>query len=161
VASATWGVQDGKPFFHVTKGKLVGSYKAVNAQPNADGTQAVTPDVTASCTEYISDLSIDADVFHWYASQTCYGAFGEQEYKTQLWRSSWSGPRGYTSWGYDPGGGSLSSQSTIGEEWGTPCDTSGGYYDYYPVISGYATNIGTGPTVRSENQLDLYCGTAP
>lgn len=158
VASATWGVQNGKPFFHVTKGKLVGRYTLANAQSNVVAAQAVTPDVTASCTEYISDLTIDAEVFHWTASQTCYGEFGAQDYKTQLWRSSWSGPRGYTSWAYDPSSG-LSFQSYISAEWGTPCDTSGGYYDYYPVMQGYASNIGSGPTIRSENQLDLYCGT--
>lgn len=77
-----------------------------------------------------------------------------------MWRSSWSGPRGYSSWSTYPSGG-LSYANVITTYWYLGCNNGKGYYDYYPVVEGYATNIGTGPKVRSDNQLNHQdCGTS-
>jgi hypothetical protein len=148
VASATWGVSNGKSFVRVTKGVVVGQYR-----PNAVA-------ASGSCTETISNVTRSGG-FYWSTSQLCSGYFGAQDMKTQMWRSSWSGPRGYGSWAYYPSSGLL-SQSYIQRYWTIACNNGKGYYNYYPVMQGYASSLGSGPVIRSGNQLNNQdCGPYP
>ncbi|MGW3665636.1 hypothetical protein [Streptomyces sp. NPDC005141] len=72
-----------------------------------------------------------------------------------MWRSSWSGPRGYNNWH----GTGLTANSFIDYGWSTDCNGGGGTYTYYPVMQGYASGIGWGPKTRSDNELRKGCGT--
>lgn len=156
VASATWGISDGRPFVHVTKGQVMGDG---TPQPPASGTPT-TPAASGNCTEEISNVSRHGG-FYWSTSQICSGHFGAQDMKTQMWRSSWSGPRGYGSWAYYPAKG-LASQRSISRNWTLACNNGKGYYDYYPVMQGYASSLGSGPVIRSDNQLNHQdCGPTP
>lgn len=94
--------------------------------------------------------------FQWETSQWCSGAFGQQYQRTQMWRSSWSGPRGYGGWGTT----AFTTDYHQSAKWTVRCG-NGGTYDYYPVVEGYASAIGYSPTVRSDNQLRRQCGTSP
>ncbi|MFI6475433.1 hypothetical protein ACIBL5_34960 [Streptomyces sp. NPDC050516] len=75
-------------------------------------------------------------------------SFGSQKLQTQMWRSSWSGPRGYNDW---HGTGSTTNRF-IDYGWSTDCN-GGGTYTYYPVMQGYASGIGWGSKTRS----DMIC----
>jgi len=155
VASATWGVSNGQPFVRVTKGKIVGDYK-----PQVPSASKAILAASGNCTEDISDVSRHGG-FYWSTSQICSGYFGAQDMKTQMWRSSWSGPRGYGSWAYYPASG-LASQRSISRNWTIACNNGKGYYDYYPVMQGYASSLGSGPVIRSGNQLNHQdCGPTP
>ena len=88
-----------------------------------------------------------------YARAT--GFYGLQFVSTQMWRSSWSGPRGYSAW--------VSSHTTSAAVlgpiyWNVYCNNGKGYYDYYPVVQGYASRLGWGPTVRTSNDFHYDCG---
>jgi hypothetical protein len=156
LASATWGVSNGKAFFRITKGVEVGRYKPQIASTDSK----VVPAASGSCTETISDVTRSGG-FYWATSQICSGYFGAQDLKTQMLRSSWSGPRGYGAWAYLPASG-LASQSYLSQNWTIACNNGTGYYDYYPVMQGYASNLGSGPVVRSNNQLNSQdCGPNP
>jgi hypothetical protein len=157
VASATWGVSNGKPFVKITKGTIVGHYKPSALKVD----HANVPAASGNCTEDISNVTRSGG-FYWSTSQICSGHFGAQDMKTQMWRSSYSGPRGYTSWAYYPASG-LYSRSSISQNWTIACNNGRGYYDYYPVMQGYASSLGSGPVIRSGNQLNHQdCGpTAP
>ncbi|MER5386303.1 hypothetical protein ABT040_39735 [Streptomyces sp. NPDC002688] len=113
----------------------------------------------ARCSVYISDVSFHGSGasawFQWETSQACSGSFGSQKLQTQMWRSSWSGPRGYNNWH----GTGLTSNSFIDYGWSTDCNDGGGTYTYYPVMQGYASGIGWGPKTRSDNELRKGCGT--
>lgn len=130
------------------------TYIAGDAKPAAPAAPAA-----AACSVYISDVSLygagAGAWFSWETSQACSGAFGTQGLETQMWRSSWSGPRGYNNW-HDTG---ASANSFIDYGWSTDCNDGGGTYTYYPVMKGYASGIGTGPTTRSNNDLRKGCGT--
>jgi hypothetical protein len=163
VASADWGVANGVPWYHVTKGQLV-------APPvfAADPTVVASADrgsrsaaASAACHEEISNVSYlqSPTRFAWRTEQICTGSFSPQWLKTQLWRSSWSGPRGYSGWGIT----SDTSSTQLGPiSWGINCNSGKGYYDYYAVVQGHAS-FGYGPQVRSDNTLtSRNCGpTAP
>ena len=140
-----------RPFMHLISGRIVGKYKLSKI--------TATPAVTAVYTEYISDLSKQNGnyPFCWETSQTCSGPFGDQYMATQMWHSSYSGPRGYGGWAYD----GPSPNSFISQNWSIGCNYGTGYYTYYPVMYGWATNVGQGPTIRSDNQLNAHCGTTP
>lgn len=133
-----------------------------NPAPTNSPTSVSSPTVQAAsavCTVYISDVAFSIPQgFTWETAQICSGAFGLQRQRTQMLRSSWSGPRGYGPWtAWTP----WSSNSFESYNWGIGCG-SGGTYDYYPVMQGEATAIGVSPTVRSDNQEDqIACGTAP
>lgn len=120
----------------------------------------ISPAATRSwsvCTVYISDVYIYySNDFRWRTNQWCSGAFGVQRHRTQMWRSSWSGPRGYGSWAYT----NWTSNFDDPKVWGLRCG-SGGTYTYYPVVQGEATAIGSSPIVRADNQLRRSCGTSP
>ncbi|WP_158717032.1 hypothetical protein [Streptomyces rimosus] len=133
-----------------TDGKLYSfTYKAGEAKPAVPATPSV----------YISDVSFHgagaSTYFQWVTSQACSGSFGSQKLQTQMWRSSWSGPRGYNNWH----GTGLTSRSFIDYGWSTDCNDGGGTYTYYPVMQGYASGIGWGPKTRSDNELRKGCGT--
>jgi hypothetical protein len=153
-AEASYGIAaDGHPFMHLIKGRIVGKYKLskISAAPT------VTPDVAVSCTEEISNVTKASGnhPFYWSTSQTCRGAFGDQYVATQMWRSSYSGPRGYGSWAYS----AHSSGTFISQNWTISCNWEHGKYNYYPVMYGWATAAGQGPTIRSDNTLDnTDCG---
>jgi len=156
IASATWGVSNGKSFVRVTKGIAVGEYRL---EAEKTGGPSV-PGQNALCTEDISDVTRHGG-FYWSTSQICSGFFGAQDMSTQMWRSSWSGPRGYGGWAWYPPK-RLASQSYISENWTIACNNGKGYYDYYPVMQGYASNIGSGPVIRSANQFNHQdCGPTP
>lgn len=157
VASATWGIAGGKPFVKVTKGTVATPYR----QSASIADRSVVAAASGSCTEDISDVRRSGG-FYWSTSQICSGHFGAQDMKTQMWRSSWSGPRGYSSWAYYPAKG-LYSRSKISRNWTIACHNGKGYYNYYPVMQGYASSLGSGPVIRSANQLNHQdCGpTAP
>lgn len=129
-----------------------------DGQPPTPTEPAVFPEATAtaswSCTAYISDVYIyyNGD-FRWRTNQFCSGTFGYQRHRTQLWRSSWSGPRGYTYWWYTP----WTRDSDQPRTWNARCG-SGGTYTYHPVVQGEAT-YGNGPILRSNNELIRSCGT--
>ncbi|WP_329127246.1 hypothetical protein [Streptomyces sp. NBC_01465] len=89
-------------------------------------------------------------------SQACSGSFGTQKLKTQMWRNSWSGQRGYSGWATT---GSTAS-SFIDYRWSSDCNDGGGTYTYYPVVQSYASGIGWAPTTRSDNELRHGCGTS-
>ncbi|MFF7982011.1 hypothetical protein ACFZDK_23260 [Streptomyces sp. NPDC007901] len=94
-------------------------------------------------------------VVQWETSQACRGSFGSQKLQTQMWRSLWSGPRGYDNWH----GTGLTSNSFIDYGWSTDCNDGGGTYTYCPVMQGYVSGIGWGPKTRSNNDLRKGCGT--
>ncbi|WP_129308948.1 hypothetical protein [Streptomyces sp. L2] len=130
------------------------TYKAGEAKPAGHAVPAA-----ASCSVYISDVSFHGAGagawFQWETSQACSGSFGSQKLQTQMWRSSWSGPRGYNNWH----GTGLTSNNFIDYGWSTDCNDGGGTYTYYPVMQGYASGIGWGPKTRSNNDLRKGCGT--
>jgi hypothetical protein len=103
-------------------------WKAGDAKPAKPAGPAAP--AAASCSVFISDAS-------------------------QMWRSSWSGPRGYNNWH----GTGLTSNSFIDYGWSTDCNDGGGTYTYYLVMQGYASGIGWGPKPRSNNDLRKGCGT--
>jgi len=118
---------------------------------------SVVPSLAASCSVYISDLGLSSH-FYWETAQFCSGAFGTQQIHTQIFRSSWSGPRGYGAWAYTP----TTSSSTLDYNWTIGCHSGGGYYNYYAVMYGYASGIGSSPATRSNNTLNSRnCGTGP
>ncbi len=109
---------------------------------------------TGACHEEIYDYYRNGN-FYWATKQTCTGFYGLQFVSTQMWRSSWSGPRGYSAW--------VSSHTTSAAVlgpicWNVYCNNGKGYYDYYPVVQGYASRLGWGPTVRTSNSLHYDCG---
>ncbi len=132
------------------------TYRVGDNKPAAAPVQAA---VVTGCSEYISNLQLlgagASAYFQWETSQTCVGAYGTQSLRTQLWRSSWSGPRGYDSWSSwtKPSGNSI-----IDWGWSADCSDGGGTYVYYPVMQGKATGVGQGPTLRSQNSLKENCG---
>lgn len=143
-----WGkTEDGELFSY--------TYKAGTTKPTA----APTSLVTARCSVYISDVQFlggGANAwFQWETSQACSGSFGSQKLETQMWRSSWSGPRGYHDWR----GTRSTTNSFIDYGWSSDCNDGGGTYTYYPVMKGYASGIGWGPTTRADNELRKGCGT--
>ncbi|MFH0520963.1 hypothetical protein ACHBTE_27765 [Streptomyces sp. M41] len=143
-----WGkTKDGELFSY--------TYKAGEAKP----TTAPAALAAARCSVYISDVKFlggGANAwFQWETSQACSGSFGSQKLQTQMWRSSWSGPRGYHDWR----GTRSTTNQFIDYGWSSDCNDGGGTYTYYPVMKGYASGIGWGPTTRSDNELRKGCGT--
>ncbi|MBB5122084.1 hypothetical protein AF335_08580 [Streptomyces eurocidicus] len=137
-----------------TDGELYSfTYKAGETRPAAPAAPA------ARCSVYISDVAFHGAGagawFQWETSQACSGSFGSQKLQTQMWRSSWSGPRGYNNWH----GTDATSNNFIDFGWSSDCNDGGGTYTYYPVMQGYASGIGWGPTTRSNNDLRKGCGT--
>lgn len=125
--------------------------------PSSSSSSETMTAASATCTVYISDVYVAYNNdFKWETNQFCSGSFGQQYHRTQMWRSSWSGPRGYGGWGTTP----LTTATSQPRTWTIRCG-SGGTYDYYPVIEGYASAIGYSPTTRSNNQLRRSCGTSP
>lgn len=155
VASADWGVTNGQSWYTVTSGVLVAP------PPNSVAVAAsnATPAVSTFCHEEISNVTLSGagPAFRWTTEQICTGNFAPQSLKTQLWRSSWSGPRGYSSWAYS----SLTWSTQLGPiYWSVGCHVHGGYYDYYPVMQGTSA-FGSGPVVRSGNTLTQQpCGAS-
>ncbi|MFJ4013876.1 hypothetical protein [Streptomyces sp. NPDC090026] len=134
------------------------SYTYVAGEP--EPTEAVPAAAAAArCSVYISDVSFRGAgagaYFQWETSQACSGSYGSQKLQTQMWRSSWSGPRGYDSWKSTPS----TTGNFIDYGWSVDCNDGGGTYTYYPVMKGYASGIGWGPTTRSDNELRKSCGT--
>ena len=81
-----------------------------------------------------------------------------QSQYTQMWRSSWLGPVGYGGWANTE----LSFENFVSQNWSIACNYGTGMYNYYPVMYGYASNLGDGPTIRSDNELDGdHCGANP
>ncbi|MFD3647509.1 hypothetical protein ACFWVT_10585 [Streptomyces cyaneofuscatus] len=93
--------------------------------------------------------------FSWVTSQVCSGSYGSQRIETQMWRSSWSGPRGYDIWRKTKS----TTKSFIDYGWSVDCNDGGGTYTYYPVMKGFATGVGSSPTTRADNELRKNCGT--
>ncbi|MEG3626619.1 hypothetical protein [Streptomyces poriticola] len=112
----------------------------------------------ARCSIYISDVKFYGSGasawFQWETSQICSGNYGWQYIRTQMWRSSWSGPRGYTPWHQTP----KTTKSYIDYGWSADCNDGGGTYTYYPVMKGVAS-FGSSPTTRADNELRKNCGT--
>lgn len=162
-AEAVWGISNGKTYVKILKGTQVAqpNFSAAANRSTVAGSRTAGPAVasaTTACHDYISDVTLGAGVFHWQTEETCIGSYGWHKINTQLWRSSWSGPRGYGSWAQSR----ESVDEYINEYWGINCNAGHGYYDYYPVMRGYASGIGSGPTLRSNNQLNQKnCGTGP
>ena len=94
--------------------------------------------------------------FVWFYEQTCIGNFVVQDVSTQLWRSSWSGPRGYSGWVTYP------DQPTTNSYFSTyfyvRCNHERGFYDYYPVADGWSEGAGRAPRVNPGYQLREDCG---
>lgn len=112
---------------------------------------------SAVCSVYVSDVAFFIGFgFDWETAQTCSGAFGEQGHRTQLWRSSWSGLRGYSSWVWT--GWTVASFQS--QQWNIACG-GGGTYDYFPVVQGTSSVIGSSPIVRADNHEREPCGTSP
>ena len=152
VAEATYGIVNGKPFVHVIKGQIVGTYKLSEI--------TASPDAPANCTEYISNVSKENGdhPFKWETAQFCSGAFGDQYMATQMTRSSWDGPRAYGSQSFSP----ITSNSSTSVHWSLGCNYGTGEYDYFPEMYGWNSGSGQGPTIRSDNTLDDdHCGTNP
>lgn len=144
-----WGkTKDGTTFSYTY---IAGEAKPAEAAPSAAA--------AAICSVYISDVAFygagASAYFQWETSQACSGSYGSQKLQTQMWRSSWSGPRGYDSWH----GTSSTTSSFIDYGWSVDCNDGAGTYDYYPVMQGYASGIGWGPKTRADNQLRKNCGT--
>ncbi|MCX4781510.1 hypothetical protein [Streptomyces sp. NBC_01264] len=145
-----WGkTADGQAFSY--------TYTAGDAKPAEAASSAAA---AAICSVYISDVGFygagSSAYFQWETSHACSGSYGSQKLQTQMWRSSWSGPRGYNSWT----GTSTTTSNFIDYGWSVDCNDGGGTYDYYPVMQGYASGIGWGPKTRSDNQLRKNCGTS-
>lgn len=149
VASADWGTAGGKAWYRVNKGALIA------APTNAS--EVRTAPASTFCHEEISNVTLGGagPAFRWSTEQICTGNFAPQSLKTQLWRSSWSGPRGYSAWSYT----SLTWSTQLGPiYWSIICHVHAGYYDYYPVMQG-TSSFGSGPVVRSANTLTQQpCG---
>jgi hypothetical protein len=131
------------------------TYRAGEAKPDNDKVAAAA----AKCSIYISDVSFRGSganaCFSWETSQVCSGSYGSQRIETQMWRSSWSGPRGYDVWH----GTKSTTKSFIDYGWSVDCNDGGGTYTYYPVMKGFATGVGSSPTTRADNELRKNCGT--
>jgi hypothetical protein len=163
LAAADWGVDTGgKPRVRVESGTLVerpANSTTISTVATARGVDLAAP--SWHCHEEIDGFNLGGagPSFRWWTEQICTGAFKSQDLKTQLWRSSWSGPRGYGSWVY--------SDVTFGTQlgplyWSIKCHVHAGYYDYYPVMRGYNTAGGWGPTVRSSRSVRHQpCGPGP
>ncbi|WP_055524201.1 hypothetical protein [Streptomyces graminilatus] len=82
-------------------------------------------------------------------------SFGSQHIETQMWRGSWSGPRGYDVWHATR----PTTNSFIDYGWSVDCNDGGGTYTYYPVMKGLVTGVGSSPTTRADNELRKNCGT--
>ncbi|MET4668862.1 hypothetical protein ABID94_001725 [Streptomyces sp. PvR018] len=131
------------------------TYRAGEAKPDNGKAAAAA----AKCSIYISDVSFRGSGanawFSWETSQVCSGSYGSQRIETQMWRSSWSGPRGYDVWH----GTKSTTKSFIDYGWSVDCNDGGGTYTYYPVMKGFATGVGSSPTTRADNELRKNCGT--
>lgn len=131
------------------------TYRAGEAKPDNDKVAAAA----AKCSIYISDVSFRGSGanawFTWETSQVCSGSYGSQRIETQMWRSSWSGPRGYDVWH----GTKSTTKSFIDYGWSVDCNDGGGTYTYYLVMKGFATGVGSSPTTRADNELRKNCGT--
>ena len=147
----TWGITaDGQKFSSTQR---VAAPPAASPAPAAalspSGAQAGT------CSLYISNTWLNRTAtFENETSQTGSGFYGAAYQLYQVWRSSWSGPRGYSAWGN-------SATTTAPYQdiyWNTRCHWGGGTYDYYGVIQGYASQLGWGPQVMAENTLRKPCG---
>lgn len=151
-ASATWGVRNGKPFYHASKGALVGRYV-----PDIPKVGSATPAVR-QCTEYISDVSFSGGKFKWTTRNTCYqGAVG-MDIHSQMLRSSYRGDLGYSAWAIYPAEG-LYHGTQLVVNWTIGCSSGKGFYNYHPIMYAYSEGFGTGPTIRSNNQLNhVDCG---
>lgn len=152
VAEAIWGVADGKPFMHLIKGQF--------ARPYTPGRGTATPEASAVCTEYISNVSKQngRHPFKWETQQTCTGPFGDQYMATQMLRSSYRGYIGYGGWAYSR----HSSSSFISENWSIGCNYGKGEYNYFPQMYGWSVGTGQGPAIRSDNEIDgAHCGPNP
>ena len=152
-AEATYGIKNGHPYMQLIKGRIVGKYKLSEIKHAARLAAA-----NIVCTEYISDVSkvTGAHPFTWETQQTCTGPYYQQRMHTQMWRSSYSGPRGYGQWAAT----AWSGNGFISKNWTETCNYGTGLYTYYPVMYGEYRNGGggVGPTIRSDNQLDAHCG---
>jgi hypothetical protein len=149
-----------------------GSLAAVAALPSGVAgarmsSRLVLPDSSGECTTRVSNVLLvylrDLDIAELKSTTTISpSASGAISLATeqQFLRSSWSGPRGYSSWansGTSDGFGSVSQQ----EVWVAVCPQSGGYYDdaqqAYPVVNGvYYSNAAVASASWLDNQL---CGT--
>ncbi|MEE1733741.1 hypothetical protein PUR33_31935 [Streptomyces sp. BE282] len=131
------------------------TYRAGEAKPDNGKAAAAA----AKCSIYISDVSFRGSGanawFSWETSQVCSGSYGSQRIETQMWRSSWSGPRGYDVWH----GTKSTTKSFIDYGWSVDCNDGGGTYTYYRVMKGFATGVGSSPTTRADNELRKNCGT--
>ncbi|MGI8447923.1 MAG: hypothetical protein ACR2MP_12240 [Streptosporangiaceae bacterium] len=155
-AAAEWGVTNGKPWYKILKGTQVGKYT-----PNPPALRPTAlPAVTTYCHEQVDNISLSGRTFYWDTWQECFGNYGLQDMRTQMWRSSWSGWRGYGAWTPDTPSPPTSA-SYIFDNWTLGCG-SGGKYDYTAAMSGWASQIGRGPNIRAANTLrQYYCGTSP
>lgn len=106
----------------------------------------------ALCSYYVSDLTYNrpgsSSYFSWSTTSTCTGSFGSVKHSTQVWRSSWRGWIGYSSWATS----AYRSEQSVTWTWTVPCGDSGGWYDYVAALKIYATNIGVWSPVEYSKQ---------
>ena len=184
-AAVTWGVAaSGQKWYSNSNSKVISTVPkdvkkvsaaeakkltaAVGATKSISTLNAVKPNLltpntpTGVCSLYLGYINGGAAGFRWKTDQICSGYYGAIETKTQIWRSSWSGPRGYSPWILYP---SVSAGLYYGPEltvnWSVGCSLGGGYYDYNGVAQGYASQLGWSVVVQSTNKLSqLNCGTS-
>ncbi|MGH3155469.1 MAG: hypothetical protein ACRDNF_02665, partial [Streptosporangiaceae bacterium] len=112
-AEAVWGVKNGKRFMHLIKGRVVGKYSLKEIK-------LARTERAYGCTEYISNVSKvnGNNPFTWVTQQTCNPGFGYQWMSTQMWRSSYRGPVGYSGWSSTP----EQTVDFISRNWDIGCD---------------------------------------
>jgi hypothetical protein len=166
LAEAVWGVNaQGQPFMHVIKGRIVGNYSlrqiktAYERSLAAHKTKATpnVPAITTACYEVMGNISkaLGNVPFYWTIQQTCHGSYYEQNMSTQLWRSSYRGPLGYSSWVISHG----YLEDFIDQTWKDNCNWDTGNYKYNSAGQGWAEGIGFGPIITSPNFVNTAnCG---
>ncbi|WP_439033251.1 hypothetical protein [Gordonia terrae] len=157
LTASQWGTEpNGQRWFVIDKGTLSAApanSRQLQAPPAGPGTRQVVTSCRNELTEF--ELLGITD-FVWFYEQTCIGNFVVQDVSTQLWRSSWSGPRGYSGWVTYPD--QPTTNSYFSSYFYVRCNHERGFYDYYPVADGWSEGAGRAPRVNPGYQLREDCG---
>ena len=160
VASAVYGLRDGKPFFRLLAGRLAAGYRpdpgVLRHSDLLRPGQSPAALASGSCHEYVSEISHPggAAPLLWRTQQACSGSFGRQWVTTQVFRSSW---RGYVAYSgvYQS---NRRAAGTVTVYWRARCHSGHGRYDYLASMAGHSTRLGDGPPLYSAQPVSANCG---
>lgn len=143
--SATWGKRsDGTSFSYV-----------------GPGAQTVTPTSVQSastsgvCTLYVRNIWLNGHgSFEGETLTVCSGFYGAVWTRMRVQRTSWSGWRSYSNWGYS----ATYTDSYKALWWFTPCNWGQGTYTYRYLGQGYSSQLGFSPQGVSSSTERQPCG---